>query len=148
MKKDFPECTIEISAEYSNWLDIDHKQSKLFHITKYDEKKELKDYTTPFTWHHQQNCCEQVYVDLAHETTYLKQLLSVGQSYNKMEYRTCPWDWFMIKFFDEYNNYIWHIYYPCYNKQNWCYSDNLTLTIDGKDYQLNSMNCLHEIYLF
>lgn len=120
---------------------------KLFHTTILDEHITTRKYKRNFTWEHDQDCYEMVYVDLDHEPTYLKQL--EWNLFNKLEYRTCPEDWFMIKLYNVYDScgisYIWHIYYPCYNRQNWYYSDNLTLVIEGDKYDLNKMNCVHHI---
>lgn len=120
---------------------------KLFHTTILDKHITARKYKRNFTWEHDQSCRESVYVDLDHESTYLKQL--EWYFFNKLEYRTCPWDWFMIKLYNVYDScgtsYIWHIYYPCYNRQNWYYSDNLTLIIEWKRYELDKMNCIHNI---
>lgn len=123
---------------------MDYIEPTLFYTTQLDDPIPVEEYKREFTWEHEGDCCEEVYVDLEHEPTYLKQI--EWNKFDKLEYRTCPWDWFIVKLYC-YNSYIWHIYYPCYNIQNWYYSDNLTLKIKWSDYQLDKMNCIHDILI-
>jgi hypothetical protein len=52
----------------------------------------------------------------------------------KMEIRTAPEDWFIVKVYNnqpesiEKPNSYW-IFYPCRNEQNWYYSDDLLLNV-------------------
>ena len=107
---------------------------KLFHTTILDEHITTRKYKRNFTWEHDQDYTwNGICWPFDHEPTYFK--TTRMKSFNKLEYRTCPEDWFMIKLYNVYDScgisYIWHIYYPCYNRQNWYYSDNLTLVIEG-----------------
>ena len=111
------------------------EESKLIHT------QILNDWPTPdwtdkwfedskyFEWHHDQECCERVYIDNTHAGDYIKQIEQWSGAVNKIEYWSCPWEWFLTKLYNKEDKYLGHIYYPCYNSQNWWYSSDLELVI-------------------
>lgn len=104
-------------------------ESEVFYTKVLNTKLDAKTFniTDYVEWYHNQDCCENVYIDFEHIDTYRNMIDAIGIIY-KIELATAPEDWFIFYIYND-EDVRYGIYLPCRNCQNWYYSDDLELIL-------------------
>ena len=110
--------------------------------TEFDAWNYVSDY-------HDQDCCENVYIDMdAYKSC--QPMVDELWEITRISIDSAPKDGFIFRVYNkDWQSY--GIFFACYNKQNWYYSDNLDLILNIEwvetTINLNSLSCVKdEIY--
>lgn len=117
----------------------DLTSKKIFeHTFKEPINAEDFDIQKYISYDHEQDCCENVYIDMEHIDLY-KPMIQALKEIVKFEIWTAPEDWIIVFVYakddDRRTNerIRYWIYLPCRNEQNGFYSSNLEIIVTIDD---------------
>lgn len=111
------------------------KEPKCIFTYKYQKKIKASNFDLRSIIHyeHEQDCCENVYIDYQHADIQKEEINSLWYV-SHFEVMTAPWDWFFVNIYNWEKCDLWipircSVFFACRNEQNWYYNDKLDLII-------------------